>query len=122
MQDIRLTGFRITGQVYAGMEYPMMANDESYEDTLISRFVAEHEIAHTYMPFYMGINETRYGFMDEGWATTFELLIGTVDLGKEKAETFYKQFRVEDWATDPSQEQDVPIITPGNILNGAALG
>ncbi len=23
-----------------------------------------------------GINETRYGFMDEGWATTFELLIG----------------------------------------------
>ncbi|MEP6682861.1 MAG: M1 family peptidase, partial [Parafilimonas sp.] len=49
---------------YAGMEYPMMANDETYSDTLFSRFVAEHEIAHTYMPFYMGINETRYGFMD----------------------------------------------------------
>ena len=32
-------------------EYPMMANDETYEDTTISRFVAEHEIAHTYMPF-----------------------------------------------------------------------
>ena len=58
----------------AGMEYPMMANDESYPDTTFSRFVAEHEIAHTYFPFYMGINETRYAFMDEGWATTFEYL------------------------------------------------
>ena len=38
-------------QGYAGMEYPMMANDETYADTVFSRFVAEHEIAHTYMPF-----------------------------------------------------------------------
>ncbi len=72
-------------QGYAGMEYPMMANDETYSDTLFSRFVAEHEIAHTYMPFYMGINETRYGFMDEGWATTYELLIGREDHGKRKS-------------------------------------
>lgn len=107
---------------YAGMEYPMMANDETYEDSVFSRFVAEHEIAHTYMPFYMGTNETRYGFMDEGWATTFELLIGRVDLGKEKAEAFYRQFRVEDWATDPSQDQDVAIITPSNNMNGSGMG
>src|SRR6476469_9659189 len=104
MQDIRLTGFRITGQVYAGMEYPMMANDESYEDTLISRFVAEHEIAHTYMPFYMGINETRYGFMDEGWATTFELLFNREKMGNEKADDFYKRFRVNGWINDVSQD------------------
>ena len=107
---------------YAGMEYPMMANDETYGDSVISRFVAEHEIAHTYMPFYMGINETRYGFMDEGWATTFEILIGRVDLGTEKAENFYKQFRVENWITDPSQEEDIAIITPGNNFNGPGLG
>ncbi len=108
-------------QGFAGMEYPMMANDESYKDTLISRFVAEHEIAHTYMPFYMGINETRYGFMDEGWATTFELLIGAADLGLEQAETFYKQFRVEDWIKYPSADGDIPIITPGDALNGHGL-
>ncbi|HEY1163926.1 MAG TPA: M1 family peptidase, partial [Chitinophaga sp.] len=84
-------------QGYADMEYPMMANDGSTPDTAFSRFVAEHEIAHTYMPFYMGINETRYGFMDEGWATTFELLIGREDLGIEKAEELFKQFRVDGW-------------------------
>jgi hypothetical protein len=109
-------------QGYAGMEYPMMANDESYEDTTFSRFVAEHEIAHTYMPFYMGINETRYGFMDEGWATTFEILIGRDDLGVEKAEEIYKQFRVEGWINDPSPGEDVPIVGPGDNRTGQALG
>ena len=105
-------------QGYAGMEYPMMANDETYEDTTFSRFVAEHEIAHTYMPFYMGINETRYGFMDEGWATTFEILIGRDDLGVEKAEEIYKQFRVEGWINDPSPGEDVPIVAPGDNRTG----
>jgi hypothetical protein len=107
---------------YAGMEYPMMANDETYADTTFAKFVAEHEIAHTYMPFYMGINETRYGFMDEGWATTFELLIGRSDLGTDKAEEFYRQFRVNNWIHDPSPDEDLPITTPGDVFNGSGLG
>jgi Peptidase family M1 domain len=109
-------------QGYAGMEYPMMANDETYQDTLFSRFVAEHEIAHTYMPFYMGINETRYGFMDEGWATTFELLIGRVDVGKEKAEELYRDFRVNNWIFDPSPDEDLPIVNPGDAATGNGFG
>lgn len=109
-------------QGYAGMEYPMMANDETYGDTTFSKFVAEHEIAHTYMPFYMGINETRYGFMDEGWATTFELLIGSADMGKESAEGFYRQFRVNGWINDKTPDEDLPIITPGEVLSGRGMG
>ena len=109
-------------QGYAGMEYPMMANDETYEDTVFSKFVAEHEIAHTYMPFYMGINETRYGFMDEGWATTFELLIGREDMGTARAEEAYKQFRVNNWINDNSAGEDIPIITPGDNLTGSGFG
>ncbi len=78
---------------FAGMEYPMMVNDESYADTVFSRFVAEHEIAHTWFPFYMGINETRHAFMDEGWATTFEYLISVADIGKAQATKNFQQFR-----------------------------
>src|SRR3569623_211910 len=100
----------------------MMANDESYADTVFSRFVAEHEIAHTWFPFYMGINETRYGFMDEGWATTFEHLINTADTGPERATRFFQQFRVTGWIHDPSPVEDLPIITPGDILAGNGLG
>jgi hypothetical protein len=89
-----------------------MANDESYPDTVFSRFVAEHEIAHTYFPFYMGINETRYGFMDEGWATTLEYLLGREDLGEARATRFFQQFRVQNWIRNPAQQGDLPIITP----------
>jgi hypothetical protein len=106
----------------ADMEYPMMVNDGSNADTIVSRFVVEHEIAHTYFPFYMGINETRYGFMDEGWATTFEYLIGVADVGREREDTFFKQFRVNSWARDPSPLEDLPIVTPEDVLKGVAYG
>jgi hypothetical protein len=106
----------------ADMEYPMMVNDEAFPDTIFSRFVVEHEIAHTWFPFYMGINETRYAFMDEGWATALEYFIGTADLGTERASEFFKQFRVSGWATNPSPLEDLPIITPEDALTGAAWG
>ncbi|MGZ3467608.1 MAG: M1 family metallopeptidase [Gemmatimonadaceae bacterium] len=109
-------------QGQAGMEYPMMVNDESYPDTVFSRFVVEHEIAHSWFPFYMGINETRYAMMDEGWATTFENLIGIADLGKERAAGFFEQFRVNNWARNPSPLEDLPIVTPADGLSGGAYG
>jgi hypothetical protein len=107
---------------FAGMEYPMMANDETYTNHDFSRFVAEHEIAHTYFPFYMGVNETRYAFMDEGWATTFEYLIGQQDVGPAEAANFFKQFRVNNWINDPSPVGDLPIITPEDVLQASAWG
>jgi Peptidase family M1 domain len=107
---------------FAGMEYPMMVNDESYPDTIFSRFVVEHEIAHTYFPFYMGINESRYAMMDEGWATTFEYLIGSADIGKQQASGAFEQFRVNGWAGNPSPLEDLPIITPADGLSANAYG
>lgn len=103
-------------QGFADMEYPMMANNSSFEDTNFSRFVTEHEVVHTYMPFYMGINETRYGSMDEGWATAFEYLIGLEDLGKETADNFFKRFRVQSWIKTNASSQLIPIITPADVL------
>jgi hypothetical protein len=109
-------------QGYADMEYPMMVNDNTTEDPDFSRFIVEHEIAHTWFPFYMGINESRYAFMDEGWATTFELLVSRVDLGVAKAEENYKEFRVNQYTYDPSAAEDLPIITPADDLKGISYG
>ena len=106
-------------QGFADMEYPMMVNDSREGDLTFAQFVQDHEIAHTYFPFYMGINENRYGFMDEGWATTFELLIGTAEVGKAAAEKLYKGFRVNNWINDPSSFEDLPIITPSSELFSA---
>ena len=109
-------------QGYAGMEYPMMANDESDPDVTFSRFVAAHEIAHTWFPFYMGINEARFGFMDEGWATTFELLFNRSVMPKDSADEFYKKFRVMRWIHDNDADEDLPIITPGYSLSRRGFG
>lgn len=109
-------------QGYAGMEYPMMANDETYADTTFAKFVAMHELAHTYMPFYMGINETQYGFMDEGWATAFEYLFISDKMGKEKADGFFKQFRVQNWARTATRKKDEPIIITGPEQNPMNMG
>ncbi|MDQ1806547.1 M1 family metallopeptidase [Chryseobacterium sp. PTM-20240506] len=110
-------------QGYADMEYPMMINDNSIPDNFEdARLTADHETAHTYFPFYMGINETRYAFMDEGWATTLEYLIGIDENGEAKAKDFYKNFRVKKWINDPSAEQDQPIITMSTQVSGAGYG
>jgi len=109
-------------QGYADMEYPMMVNDNTTDDPIFSRFVVEHEIAHSWFPFYMGINESRYPFMDEGWATTLELLIGRADLGAERADNAYKEFRINPYTYDPAQDEDLPIITPADAMRGAGYG
>ena len=103
-------------QGFADMEYPMMVNDSPQKDPKFAQFVQDHEIAHTYFPFYMGINESRYAFMDEGWAPTFELLIGRSENGPEAADKLYKQFRVNRWIHDAATAEDLPIITPSSEL------
>lgn len=108
-------------QGFADMEYPMMVNDNTQSDADFARFVVEHEIAHTWFPFYMGINETRYGFMDEGWATALEYLIGAADMGKAKEDSLFKMFRVNRWAKNPMAESDLPIITPTSSMTGPSL-
>lgn len=109
-------------QGFADMEYPMMVNDASIEDLKDSRLTLDHEVAHTYFPFYMGTNETRYAFMDEGWATAFEYLIGIEENGKAYADSAFKAFRVEHYINDPSAEQDQPVISISSQLSGAGYG
>ena len=62
-----------------GMEFPMIVNDGSSFSQGSAFSLTYHEIAHTYFPFYMGINERRFAWMDEGWASFFP-----VDLMEKK--------------------------------------
>ncbi|PST84229.1 aminopeptidase [Pedobacter yulinensis] len=109
-------------QGFADMEYPMMVNDASVNDLNFARLLQDHEVAHTYFPFFMGTNETRYAFMDEGWATTFEYLIGMSHHDKAYADEAYKNFRVKRYIFDSSAEQDQPIISMSTQVSGAGYG
>jgi hypothetical protein len=109
-------------QGHADMEYPMMINDGTTKDFKFSQMVQDHEIAHTYFPFFMGINEKRYAFMDEGWATTFEYLIGQEEFGKKHADSVYKMFRISRYIHDASAEEDQPIISMSTQVSDAGYG
>ena len=70
----------------------------------------------------MGTNETRYAFMDEGWATALEYLIGISYSGKSSADENFKNFRVKKWINDPSAEQDQPVISMSTQVSGVGYG
>jgi len=108
-------------QGFADMEYPMMVNDSHEKELGFAELVQDHEQAHTYFPFYMGINESRYAFMDEGWATTLEYLIGITEKGQKAADDFYKSFRVTRWI-HAKHDQEQPVITPSPDVTRAGGG
>jgi hypothetical protein len=95
------------------MEYPMMVNDNptpSREDAIT---LTDHEVFHTMFPFYMGINETKYGWMDEGWATIGEWLISPmID------STIRDAYGMARYESNAGTENDLPITTLTTQQNG----
>jgi hypothetical protein len=98
-----------TATVFEGlaeMEYPMMANIHQSKDTFYTAALTIHEIFHTMFPFYMGINEIKYAWMDEGWATVGEWLLYAHMYPGE----------INNWGVDQVElsagnETDFPIMT-----------
>ena len=88
------------------MEYPMMVNDNPVDKREDAITLTDHEIFHTMFPFYMGINETKYGWMDEGWATIGEWLISSM------IDTTYKDdYGITATARSSGEKDDSPIMT-----------
>ncbi len=95
------------------MEYPMMVNDNPLADRKDAITLTVHEIFHTMFPFYMGINETKYGWMDEGWATIGEwLLAPMID------STIKDEYGMAAYNLNAGKELDLPIITLTTQLTG----
>jgi hypothetical protein len=97
------------------MEYPMMVNDNPVDKREDAITLTVHEIFHTMFPFYMGINETKYGWMDEGWATIGEWQISPIVEPK-----MVDEYGVEQTAYTSGSKNDTPImtLTPENKGSG----
>ncbi len=95
------------------MEYPMMVNDNPVEDRHESIELTDHEIFHTMFPFYMGINETKYGWMDEGWATIGEWIISPlIDT------SIVDEYGIQPYNNNGGKETDLPVMTLTTQLTG----
>jgi len=105
-----LTAFNGSG----GMEFPMMINDGSASTLAGTVGVTSHEIAHTYFPFYMGINERKYAFMDEGWAVMlpFDFQERMVD------ENYPRRRNVFGYQRFAGNETEMPPMIPSVLLKG----
>ncbi len=94
------------------MEYPMMVNDNPVADKAESIELTDHEIFHTMFPFYMGINETKYAWMDEGWATIGEWLLSPmID------PTLTDLYGIDAVSKFSGKEADLPIVTLSTETN-----
>ena len=94
------------------MEYPMMVNDNTTETHKDLVQLTSHEIMHAYFPFYTGINETKYAWMDEGWATIGESVISPM-LGEPEDEGTYMRIAYEFIA---GTDKEAPMITNSEII------
>lgn len=95
------------------MEYPMMVNDNPVDNRVDAITLTDHEIFHTMFPFYMGINETKYGWMDEGWATIGEWLISPmID------PSIVDEYGIAPTGFSSGTKDDTPIMTLTTELKG----
>ncbi|AZI26415.1 peptidase [Pedobacter sp. G11] len=96
------------------MEYPMMVNDLPFEGDEAVELTA-HEVFHTMFPFYVGSNETKYSFIDEGLATFSEFTFGPL-INPDMAD----HYDLSAINVSAGTDHDVPVMTPTQQLYGNA--
>jgi hypothetical protein len=102
-----------------GMEFPMIVNDGPVRSEFGLLTLTHHEIAHTYFPFYMGINERKYAWMDEGWAQFLPN-----DLARKRHEESPNPLR---WvalsvSATSGRDTELPLMTPSYATTNAGYG
>jgi hypothetical protein len=113
----KITSFNGEAKWGGGMEIPMMCNNGNYFNEAGQAGVTFHEIAHTYFPFYMGINERKYAWMDEGWATFFTSdMLGNLI---KDADEFTGNVKYIGAAM--GNEYDTPMVLPSIATRGPML-
>ncbi|MDH7604876.1 MAG: M1 family metallopeptidase [Melioribacter sp.] len=97
-----------------GMEFPMMCNNSSVPEIQGTIHLTSHEIAHTYFPFFMGINEKKYAWMDEGWATMLPF-----DFQTEQAEGYDPRTRnAQGYSEVGGTDKDLPPMITSYQMRG----
>jgi hypothetical protein len=100
------------GKAAGGMETPMMAINGAPTSESGNFGLTFHEIAHTYMPFYMGTNEKKYAWMDEGWATLWpHTLVDSLFPGAN-----YLENLIRGYEQVAGTENDLPPMIPNQFM------
>lgn len=101
-----------------GMESPMMVNQGSTKERIWMVHTTVHEVAHSYFPFYMGINERKYAWMDEGFT---QMLSEYVQYELDKTIDFRAR-NVKRYLDYSGEFDEVPMMYPSYNVKGDAYG
>ena len=107
----KLTVFNGSG----GMEYPMIVNDGTTSTRFRTYELTAHEITHTYFPFFVGTNEKKYAWMDEGWA---DMLIFDL-LNRQSGREDEIRSEVRRYLRISGEEMDLPMMIPSVFMRGS---
>lgn len=101
---------------FDGMEFPMMANNGFSKREISNNLMTFHELAHTYLPHWVGINEVKYSWMEEGWATflTFKFC---QNFYKDTAfENYELQRAIKSYKRSAGKQWEPPLFSPSNYM------
>ncbi len=101
-----------------GMEFPMIVNDGPVRSTFGLLTLTHHEIAHSYFPFYMGINERKYAWMDEGWA---QFIPNDLTQRLEPESPNPMMWTAMALGATAGTDTELPLMTP-SLLTGSGYG
>ena len=101
-----------------GMESPMMVNMNTGEQRIWTVHTVVHEVMHTYFPFYMGINERKYAWMDEGWT---QMLSEYIQYELDKTIDFRTR-NVKRYLDYAGQFDEMPMMYPSYMIRGEMYG
>jgi aminopeptidase N len=90
----------------------MMVNDISEENMNEAIKLTAHEILHSYFPFFVGCNETKYAWMDEGFTSFGDYMIFSALADPEVARYYYLDGYRERAGTD----METPLYTISKYL------
>ena len=101
---------------YYGMEFPMIVNDGEFPTRRTNVYVHAHEITHSYFPFMVGINETRYAWMDESMAYFLP-----IDIQKRLSNYDHLIRAARSYERFAGIELDYPLAIPATAADGMHL-
>lgn len=97
-----------------GMEFPMICGNPTVKNRGRTADVTSHEIAHTWFPFFVLTNESRYAWMDEGWAAFLPIeYMKRVEPSSNRLSRYVKELNNYTYG----YANDLPIITPSHSLD-----
>ncbi|MAT39522.1 MAG: hypothetical protein CL946_07945 [Ectothiorhodospiraceae bacterium] len=99
-----------------GMEFPMIVNDGEFNNRVMDVYVHAHEIAHTYLPFMVGVNETMNAWLDEGFA-----YYAPIEIQRELSDFDHRIRAAKGYEKWAGSRYDYPLMIPSTASTGGNL-